>query len=81
MHGRAAANVDDDDDEDDDELEIDKWVYGSSWAPRSWPDSTRETMAYVHEPSRTATVRTGAKETFDGRERVCERDLNGAQSH
>ncbi|OAD58106.1 hypothetical protein WN48_00781 [Eufriesea mexicana] len=52
-------------DDDDDEFEADKWVYGSSWAPRSWPDSTRETMAYVHEPSRTATARTGAKETFD----------------
>ena len=35
----------------DDELEADKSVHGSSWAPRSWPDSTRETMAYVHEPS------------------------------
>ncbi|XP_076178377.1 uncharacterized protein LOC143152297 [Ptiloglossa arizonensis] len=33
------------------EFKTDKWASGSSWAPRSWPDSTRETMAKINSGS------------------------------
>lgn len=48
----------------------DEWPSGSSWVPRrSWPDSTRETMARMHEARRTRQHEPARRNGFDGAQR------------